>query len=80
MEPTLPKKGTQYRKVLDALIEAEGDWVNKQVFCRGMWLTQAGYVIHTLENRYHWPIEHSTFTDDFGFKSYRLPKQPLIII
>lgn len=79
--PTYPPEGTQADKVLKALLKAEGDWVNGQYFCRTLWLTQFHAVIHNLENRYKWPIEHSTFTDDHGFKSYRLPVgiQPKLI-
>ncbi len=55
-----------------ALLAAQGDWVNKQYFVREMYLTQAGRAIHNLENRFHWNIEHSTFTDEHGFKSYRV--------
>lgn len=76
MEPIYPKEGTQFAKVLNALIEANGEWINKQYFVRDLYLTQAGYVIHTLENKYRWPIEHSTFTDEWGFKSYRLTARP----
>lgn len=71
-KPKMPDIGTQYRKVLDKLLEAKGEWVNKQVFIREMYLTQAGMVIWNLENKFNWPIEHSDFTDEFGFKSYRI--------
>lgn len=72
MIPTYPKEGTQYDKLLRALLEARGDWVNGQYFCRTLWLTQFHSVIFTLENRYGWKIEHSDFTDEHGFKSYRI--------
>lgn len=71
-EPTLPKEGTQARKILDVLLKANGGWVNKQHFIRNIGLTQAGARIFELENELHWPIEHSTFTDEFGFKSFRI--------
>lgn len=74
--PIYPKEGTQERMVLDALLEAHGNWVNKQLFIRSMYLTQSGRAIHNLENRFHWNIEHSTFTDEHGFKSYRIPVTP----
>ncbi len=70
MQPILPKVGTQERKVLDVLLNAKGEWVNKQYFIRTLFLTQCGRAIWNLENRYHWPIEHSDFTDRYGFKSY----------
>lgn len=72
MNHTMPREGTQERKVLEALLKANGAWVNKQLFIRGMYLTQAGRAIHNLENKFGWNIEHSNFTDEFGFKSYRV--------
>lgn len=72
MKPTYPPEGTQEWKVLRLLLDADGQWVNKQRFIRDLYLTQAGRAIWNLENRYHWPIEHSTFTDEHGFKSYRI--------
>lgn len=70
--PHYPKEGTQAAKMLKVLLDAKGNWVNKQVFIRQMYLTQAGYVIHRLENHFGWDIEHSDFTDEFDFKSYRI--------
>lgn len=74
---------TQEEKVLDVLEKArEGKvshplfikdgWVNKQYFVRVMYLTQAGRALWNLENTMGIEIEHSTFTDGYGFKSYRL--------
>jgi hypothetical protein len=71
MEPIYPK-GKQLRKVLDALLKANGAWVSKQFFIRSLFLTQSGARIFELENDYHWPIEHSKETDEQGFKSYRV--------
>lgn len=36
-----------------------------------MFLTQAGRAIFNLQNKFHWPVEASTFTDEYKFKSYR---------
>lgn len=72
MSPRYPKPGTQARKVLDVLLAAEGAWVSKQTFIRELFLTQAGARLFELENKYGWKIEHSSFTDEHGFKSYRL--------
>lgn len=70
---------TQELKVLEALKKADGKWVNKQYFIRDLYLTQAGRAIHNLENKEKYislytgyKIEHSDFTDEHGFKSYRL--------
>jgi hypothetical protein len=39
-------------------------------------LTQAGARIHELERPpYHWKIEHSPFTDEYGFRSYRIVQE-----
>jgi hypothetical protein len=72
---------TQEARVLKVLIEADGKWVNKQYFIREMMLTQAGRAIYNLENNPEWvkqyegyKIDHSSFRDEFGFKSYRLIK------
>lgn len=74
----IPNK-TQEGKVLEVLRKADGNWVNKQYFIRELFLTQAGRAIFNLENDPKWQkeytgyiIEHSPFTDEFGFKSYRL--------
>ena len=73
---------TQEGKVLNVLKQNEGQWVNKQYFIRDLYLTQAGRAIHNLENKLKWKvrylgyqIEHSPFTDEFGFKSFRLIKK-----
>lgn len=75
IEPRRPGEGTQGQRVLDALLKANGEWVNGQYFLRTLYFSQYHAVIFNLENRYHWPIEHSTETDQYGFKSYRLPKE-----
>lgn len=80
MTPTLPKEGTQARKVLDVLLGRKGAWVNGQHFCRALWLTQFHAVIFNLENRYGWPIEHSEFTDEHGFKSYRIAEGAVAMV
>ena len=70
---------SQEGRILDVLKEANGAWINKQYFIRHLFLTQAGRAIYNLENDPKWKkeyegfrIEHSDFTDEFGFKSYRL--------
>ena len=67
-----PKEGSQAARVLKVLLDANGEWVNFQKFVREMYLTQAHYQIHKLENKYGWDIKHSDFTDEHGFKSYRI--------
>jgi hypothetical protein len=75
MDPIFPKEGSQEYRVLQALLAAKGAWISKRVFVYGWGFTQAGRAIYELENRYHWPIEHSAHGDERGFKSYRI-KQP----
>ena len=72
MTPTMPKPGTQTRRILDMLLEANGAWISKQRFIRDLYLTQSGARIFELENEHHWPIEHSTFKDQNGFVSFRI--------
>lgn len=75
MQPIMPPKGTQELRVLQRLLDASGGWINKQVFIHEMYLTQAGRAIFNLQNRFHWPVEPSTFTDEHGFKSYRMQQE-----
>ena len=70
---------SQEARVLQALREAKGEWINKQYFVRTMMLTQAGRALFNLENDPKWrkqyegfEIEHSDFRDEHRFKSYRL--------
>ena len=72
-------KKSQELRVLEILREARGEWVNKQVFAREYYFTQAGRAIHTLQNNkekygYEGVIEssRSLFRDEHNFCSYRL--------
>lgn len=84
MKGNIPNK-SQEARVLARLKEANGAWVSKQVFVREMALTQAGRALWNLENDSKWraqyvgkKIEHSDFTDEYKFKSYRLvPIDPI---
>lgn len=64
-------KPTQEKRIHDVLLEAQGDWVNGQYFLRNMMLSQYHRAIHNLEKR-GILVEHSEFTDEYGFKSYRI--------
>ena len=72
MTPTFPKEGTQPRRVLDELLQADGSWIRGGYFLHTMKLSQYHARIKDLEDRFHWTIEHSTFVDEFGFKAYRI--------
>ena len=65
------KRVTQEDRLLAALKAAEGQWVNGRYFLQTMMLSQYHRAIHNLEKRGE-KIEHSDFTDEYGFKSYRI--------
>jgi hypothetical protein len=65
---------TQEERVLKVLEGAEG-WVNGRYFLTQMMLSQYHARIHGLQKKGH-QIEASEFTDEYGFKSYRLVKEP----
>ena len=72
---------TQEERVLAVLQRANGEWVNGQHFLRAMFLSQYHRAIWNLQKRrdryeYDGSIEASTFTDEHGFKSYRLISSP----
>ncbi len=54
------------------LLDAKGAWVCGEYFLREMFLSQYHRAIHQLEKRDGIVIEHSDFTSDHGFKSYRI--------
>ncbi len=66
------ERPTQEKRVLDVLLKANGAWVSGQLFLREMYLSQYHRAIFNLENRDGVKIEHSSFTDQYGFKSYRI--------
>jgi len=62
---------TQQEKVLKALEDAKGAWVSGRYFLRELYLSQYHARIFELQDKGH-KIEASEFTDEHGFKSYRL--------
>ena len=68
------ERPTQERRVLKALLDADGGWVSGQYFLREMYLSQYHRAIFNLEKRDGIEIEHSGFTDEHGFKSYRITR------
>ena len=69
----------QERKVLDVLMAADGGWVNGRYFKDEMYLSQYHRAIWNLQNKreryeYEGDIVPSDFTDEHGFKSYRIAK------
>lgn len=76
-KPRSSGKLTQEQRILKALQEARGQWVNGQYFLRELMLSQYHRAIFNLQKRreyfnYQGRIEPSDFKDEFGFKSYRL--------
>lgn len=63
---------TQKERVLEVLQKAEGQWVSGRYFQQTMFLSQYHARIFELQALGH-KVEASDFTDDYGFKSYRLP-------
>jgi hypothetical protein len=76
----MTEKLTQEERVLQALLQTEG-WVNGQYFLRELMLSQFHRAIWNLQNHkerygYEGEIVASDFTDEFGFKSYKILSQP----
>ncbi len=69
-------KPTQEEKVLKALEEADGDWVNGRYFLHTLYLSQYHARIWGLQQK-GYKIEASPDTDNYGFKSYRLIRTSL---
>lgn len=67
----MPVKLTQAEKVLKAFEDFDGNWVNGQYFLRELYLSQFHARIFELQNK-GYNIVTSDFTDDFGFRSYKL--------
>ena len=63
---------TQCEKVLNTLENHRGEWVSGEYFLRTLFLSQYHARIKELEEK-GVKVEHSDFTNDYGFKSYRLP-------
>lgn len=79
LPPTYPTPGTQYDKVLQALLAARGDWVRSDHFLYVLRLSQFHARMEALEDDYHWPIEHSE-PGLHGYRSYRITLSQLPLI
>jgi hypothetical protein len=64
-----------HARIYDALIAANGDWVNGRYFLRELYLSQYHRAIWELENNHHIKVEHSNFKDEHGFVSYRIVQE-----
>jgi hypothetical protein len=72
MTSTLPKAGTQERKVYDTLLAAEETYTYSDYFERVLWLSQFHRALHTLRHRYGIEIEKSPEPNIHNFRGYRL--------
>jgi hypothetical protein len=71
---------TQAEKILEKLLASQGEWVNGQVFLHEMYLSQYHARIFDLQKKGH-KVEASDFTDQYGFKSYRIiPEQVALFV
>ena len=68
----LIKNPTQCEKILKVLEEANGEYVSGRYFIQNMLLSQYHARIFELQRK-GYTIEASEDTDNFGFKSYKLP-------
>ena len=73
--PIYPKDGTQEHRLRMALLDQDGGWVNGNYFLRSLYLSEYRRAIWNLQNRFHWKVELSDFTDTHGFKSYRVMRE-----
>lgn len=73
------KEPTQQQRILNALIEANGEWVSAKVFKRDFWITECNARISELRRK-GFNIETGDF-DEFGFALHRLEpiKQPSLL-
>lgn len=70
---------TQSEKILMVLQAAKGEWVSGRHFLHNMYLSQYHARIFDLERK-GYKIQHSDFTDEYGFRSYRLiEEQPKLL-
>jgi len=73
---TVIHKPTQCEKILKALEDAQGGWVNGRYFLHNLFLSQYHTRIWELQQK-GYKIQPSEATDEFGFKSYRLVRDNL---
>lgn len=66
----------QKEKILKALQEKNGEWINGRYFNDTFHITQFHTRIHELQ-KLGYGIEASNFKDEYGFKSYRLMSEGL---
>lgn len=71
------KSPSQEQRILEVLEKHSNEWVSGQHFVRTMMITQYHARIFSLQKK-GYKIYPSDFTDEWGFKSYKLvPKDTL---
>lgn len=68
----LIKNPTQCDKVLKVLLDRRGQWISGRYFLQNMLLSQYHARVWELQKK-GYKIEASDVTDEYGFKSYRIP-------
>jgi hypothetical protein len=71
MEAQLNPKPTECKRVLQALKDVNGAWVNGRHFLHELFLSQYHARIFETQHRGH-QIEANESADEYGFESYRL--------
>ena len=72
MTSTLPKEGTQERKVYDTLLAAGPVFTYSDYFERVLWLSQFHRALFNLRHKHQIEIEQSPERSVHSFKGYRL--------
>jgi hypothetical protein len=76
MTLTLPKEGTQERKIYDTLLATGPTFTYSDYFERVLWLSQFHRALHNLKHRFEIEIEKSSEPNVHGFSGYRLKQGP----
>jgi hypothetical protein len=80
MTSTLPKEGTQERKVYDTLLAAGPVFTYSDYFQRVLWLSQFYRAKHNLIYKHGIEIEEAPEPSVHGFKGYRLKQEQMAML
>jgi hypothetical protein len=80
MTATIPKDGTQERKVYDTLLAAGTTFTYSDYFERVLWLSQFRRALFNLRHKHGIEIEQSPERSVHGFKGYRLKQGQLAML
>lgn len=76
----LKHKPTQCDKILEVLEKAGENWTNGRYFIQTMMISQAHTRIWELIHSKKIDIETSEFSDEYGFRSYRIKQKTCVIV